>query len=100
MVTTQSAPITFDIPLVRDCGFYPQTLKKSLRSERVLMLALPEMYVQGVSIRKVAVTERLCGSDVFPSQVSQAASLSDEVLEAWSNPPLVKIIYLYLDPIY
>jgi transposase-like protein len=59
-VSTRIAPITFDIPQVREGGFYPQALEKGLRSERALMLALAEMYprtgmyVQGVSTRKVA----------------------------------------------
>jgi transposase-like protein len=57
--------ITFAVPQVREGGFYPSALKKSLRSERVLLIALVEMYVQGVSTRKVKViTEELCGVDV------------------------------------
>jgi len=73
-VTTRMAPITFDVP---------QALEKGLRSERALMLALAEMYVQGVSTRKVAaITERLCGSAVSATQVSRAATLLDEVLES------------------
>jgi transposase-like protein len=64
-VSTRIAPITFDIHQVREGGFYPQALEKGLRSERALMLALAEMYVQGVSTRKVAaITEKLCGSGI------------------------------------
>ena len=100
-VSTRIAPITFDIPQVREGGFYPQALEKGLRSERALMLALAEMYVQGVSTRKVAaITERLCGSEVSSAQVSRASALLDEVLEAWRNRPLGPIIYLYLDAMY
>jgi putative transposase len=100
-VTTRVAPITFDIPQVREGGFYPQALEKGMRSERALMLALAEMYVQGVSTRKVAaVTERLCGSEVSSTQVSRAAAQLDEVLEAWRNRPLETNIYLYLDAMY
>jgi putative transposase len=100
-VTTRVAPITFDIPQVREGGFYPQALEKGLRSERALMLALAEMYVQGVSTRKVAaITERLCGSEISSTQVSKAAALLDEVLEAWRNRPLGTVIYLYLDALY
>lgn len=51
-VSTRIAPITFDIPQVREGGFYPQALEKGLRSERALMLTLAEMYVQGVSTRQ------------------------------------------------
>jgi len=91
-VTTRMAPITFDVP---------QALEKGLRSERALMLALAEMYVQGVSTRKVAaITERLCGSAVSATQVSRAAILLDEVLESWRNRPLGPTVYLYLDARY
>jgi len=72
-----------------------------MRSERALMLALAEMYVQGVSTRKwLRSTERLCGTEISSMQVSRAAALLDEVLEAWRNRPLGTIIYLYLDALY
>ena len=59
------------------------------------------MYVQGVSTRKVAaITERLCGTSVSSTQVSRAAALLDEVLEAWRRRPLGEVIYLYLDARY
>jgi putative transposase len=100
-VGTRIAPVTFDIPQVREGGFYPQALERGLRSERALMLALAEMYVQGVSTRKVtAITERLCGSEISSTQVSRAAAMLDEVLEAWRNRQLGTIIYLYLDAMY
>ena len=100
-VTTRIAPITFDIPQVREGGFYPKALEKGLRSERALMMALAEMYVQGVSTRRVAaITEKLCGSGVSSAQVSRAATMLDEVLEPWRNRPLGAVIYLYLDALY
>jgi transposase-like protein len=72
-VTTRLGKITFDVPQVRQGGFYPQALEKGLRSERALMLALAEMYVQGVSTRKVAaITEQLSGTSVSATQVSLA----------------------------
>ena len=93
--------LTFDVPQVREGGFYPQALEKGLRSERALTLTLAEMYVQGVSTRKVAtVVEQLCGSEVSSSQVSQAAALLDEKLEAWRNSELGEIVYLLLDARY
>jgi transposase-like protein len=59
------------------------------------------MYVQGVSTRKVtAIVEQLCGSSISSSQVSRAAALLDERLEAWRNRPLGEICYLYLDARY
>jgi len=47
-VRTRMGELTFDIPQVREGGFYPQALEKGLRSERALTLTLAEMYVQGV----------------------------------------------------
>ena len=59
-MTTRVGKITFDVPQVRDGGFYPQSLEKGLRSERALKLALAEMYVQGVSTRKVRYLAHPC----------------------------------------
>ena len=52
-VRTRVGEITFAVPQVREGGFYPAALEKGTRSERALTLALAEMYVQGVSTRKV-----------------------------------------------
>jgi len=100
-VSTRMGEIEFDIPQVRHSGFYPQALEKGLRSERALKLALAEMYVQGVSTRKVAaVTEKLCGLEVSSTQVSRAVAELDEQLKAWRNRPLGRYRYLYLDARY
>ena len=100
-VKTRVGEVTFDIPQVREGGFYPQALEKGLRSERALTMALAEMYVQGVSTRKVAaITKKLCGTQVSAAQVSRAAKQLDEVLETWRNRPLGEMVYLYLDARY
>ena len=100
-VRTKVGEVTFDIPQVREGGFYPQALEKGLRSERAFTLALAEMYVQGVSTRKVsAITKRLCGTSVSAAQVSRAAKQLDEVLETWRNRSLGEVVYLYLDARY
>ena len=100
-VKTRVGEVTFEIPQVREGGFYPHSLEKGMRSERALLLTLAEMYVQGVSTRKVAaITERLCGTQISASQVSRAAQQLDEELEAWRNRPLVEVEYLYLDARY
>jgi transposase-like protein len=86
---------------VRQGDFYPNALEKGLRSERALTLTLAEMYVQGVSTRRVAaITEYLCGMSVSSAQVSRAAAKMDEVLKAWRNRAVGNIIYLYLDVRY
>jgi len=100
-MATRLGPITFEVPQVREGGFYPNALEKGLRSERALTQTLAEMYVKGVSTRKVsAIVEQLCGVNVSSSQVSQAAARLDETLEAWRNRPLGEILYLYLDARY
>ena len=100
-VSTRVGNITFDVPQVREGGFYPQSLEKGLRSERALKLALAEMYVQGVSTRKVAsITEKLCGFEVTFMQVSRASALLDEQLTQWRERSLGRMPYLYLDARY
>ena len=100
-VSTRVGKITFSIPQVRDSGFYPSALEKGLRSERALTMTLAEMYVQGVSTRKVKeITEQLCGIEISASQVSRATAQLDQVLQEWRERPLGEIMYLYLDAIY
>lgn len=100
-VKTRIGEITFAVPQVREGGFYPSALEKGLRSERALVTALAEMYVQGVSTRKVkAITEELCGVEVSAMQVSRAAAQLDEVLQEWRERSLDEITYLYLDARY
>lgn len=100
-VKTRLGEITFAIPQVREGGFYPSALEKGMRSERALVIALAEMYVQGVSTRKVkAITEELCGVEITPMQVSRAAARLDTVLQEWRERPLGEIRYLFLDARY
>ncbi len=83
-VKTRMGEITFAVPQVREGGFYPSALEKGLRSERALVTTLAEMYVQGVSTRKVkAITEELCGIEVSAMQVSRAVARLDAVLQEW-----------------
>jgi len=57
--------MTRAVPQTRQGGFYPSALKKGSRTEQALRLALAEMYVQGVSTRKVIeVLQRLVGPEV------------------------------------
>ncbi|CAA9380284.1 MAG: Mobile element protein [uncultured Chloroflexia bacterium] len=98
---TRVGQLTVAVPQVREGGFYPHSLDKGVRSERALKLALAEMYVQGVSTRKVAaITEQLCGFEVSSSQVSRAAADLDAILAAWRERPLGTYRYVYLDARY
>ena len=66
-----------------------------------MTLTVAEMYVQGVSTRKVTkIVEELCGLQVNSTQVSRAAAELDEELAAWRNRPLSEIAYLILDARY
>jgi putative transposase len=52
-ILTRAGPVELRVPKARGIEFYPQSLEKGIRSEKALKLAVAEMYVQGVSTRKV-----------------------------------------------
>jgi transposase-like protein len=101
-VDTRVGPVTFAVPQVRGgLSFYPGALEKGVRSEQALKLALAEMYVQGVSTRKVAaIVEQLCGASVSSTQVSRCAAQLDVELEAWRTRPLGLYPYVLIDARY
>ncbi len=101
-VTGRAGPITFSVPQVRgDTQFYPSALEKGIRSEQALKLALAEMYVQGVSTRKVsAIVEELCGTSVSSTHVSDCARRLDAELQKWRDRPLSSGPYLIFDARY
>lgn len=93
--------IELSIPQVRGLEFYPSCIKKGERSERALKLALAEMYISGVSTRKVArITETLCGFEVSATQVSEATTLLEAQLSDFQNKPLGTYLYVTLDARY
>lgn len=105
-VKTRVGEVELEIPKTRGMSegaspFYPQALERGLRSERALTLAVAEMYVRGVSTRKVTkIVSEMCGLDVTSTQVSRAAALLDDELEAWRNRALEEHAYLVLDARY
>jgi putative transposase len=104
-VRTRVGELQLNVPQVRDTVdgqlFYPSMLEQGIRSERALKLALAEMYVNGVSTRKVAkITREMCGFDVTSTEVSRAAQALDEELEEWRNRPLDRFDFLILDARY
>lgn len=81
--------------------FYPSCIEKGMRSERALKLAIAEMYVKGVSTRRVSdIVEILCGTEVSSSQVSRLAKELDEEITSWKAQPVGQIQYLVLDATY
>lgn len=90
------------MPQVRgQVDFYPSALERGLRSERALTNAIAEMYVQGVSTRRVSeICEKLCGFEVSSADVSRAAGRLDGELEQWRTRPLGRAPWLILDATY
>lgn len=102
-VLTRMGEVSFEVPQVRGAGFYPSALEKGSRTDQAVNLMLAEMYVQGVSTRKVIeVLQRLVGPEVSISstQVSRVTAKLDEGLSAWRERPLGDTPYLVLDARY
>lgn len=98
---TRLGKLHLEIPQTREISFYPTILEKGQRSERALALAIAEMYVNGVSTRRVKrITEELCGLEISSTQVSKLAQILDEELEKFRTRRLGTIKYLYLDARY
>ncbi|MCP4399206.1 MAG: IS256 family transposase, partial [bacterium] len=101
-VKSRLGNLGLQVPQVRDgVEFYPSALEKGERSERALKLAMAEMYIKGVTTRKVSgVLEKLCGLNFSSSDVSRATELLDKELELWRNRPIGRVEYLMLDARY
>jgi len=106
-VRSRVGELALRIPQVRPLpdgepvAFYPRSLERGLRSERALKLAIAEMYVQGVSTRRVTeITRELCGLEITSAQVSRAAAALDAELSAWRERPLGRCAYVLLDARY
>ena len=101
-LATRVGQIDLCVPQVRDgIDFYPSALEKGVRSEQALLLAMAEMYVQGVSTRKVSkIVEELCGHQVSSTQVSACAARLDVELQLWRERPLGNFSYLVMDARY
>jgi putative transposase len=95
---TRVGEINFEMPPVREGGFYPGELEKGLRSVRALVPVLAEMYVQGVSTRKVAaITERLFGTEVSSTRVVRILPNKETCLRLISEEWETGRVYLRID---
>jgi putative transposase len=96
-LTTRVGTIELRVPQDRDGTFSTELFARYRRSEQALVTALMEMYLQGVSTRKVAaITEELCGTAFSKSQVSALVGRLDPELKAWRERPLTAAAYPYL----
>ena len=101
-LTTRVGTMELRVPQDRDGRFSTELFERYQRSEKALVSTLAEMYVQGVSTRKVkAITEELCGHAFSASAISEINKTLDEQLEQFSQRKLEEDYpYLILDARY
>ncbi|ESX84291.1 transposase ISRM5 [Mesorhizobium sp. LNJC405B00] len=101
-LVTRVGVLELRVPQDRAGRFSTELFERYQRSEKALVSALVEMYVQGVSTRKVkAVTEELCGHSFSASTVSEATMRLDEALKAFFTQRVEESYpYLILDARY
>jgi transposase-like protein len=102
-LATSLGKLGLQVPQVRDSSspFKTSLLESGSRVDRALKAAIAEMYLQGVSTRRVTkVVEELCGTQISSTQVSRVTSELDVEFEKWRNRPLEPIAFLILDATY
>jgi transposase-like protein len=101
-LVTRVGKLELRVPQDRDGRFSTELFERYQRSEQALVSTLAEMYVQGVSTRKVkAITEELCGHAFSASAISAINKRLDASLEAFATRPLAEPLpYLILDARY
>jgi transposase-like protein len=102
MLITRVGKLELRVPQDRDGRFSTELFERYQRSERALVAALAEMYVQGVSTRKVkSITEELCGHSFSASSISAINKRLDESLAQFASRRLGEAFpYLILDARY
>jgi len=101
-LVTRVGVLELRVPQDRAGRFSTELFERYQRSEKALVGALAEMYVQGVSTRKVkAITEELCGHGFSASTISEATVRLDGALKAFAERRLEEAYaYLILDARY
>jgi transposase-like protein len=99
---TQAGEVTLQVPRLRNLPFETEIIERYRRRESSVEEALVEMYLAGVSVRRVEdITEALWGTRVSPSTVSQLNQKIYTQIEAWRNRPIEgEHAYVYLDGIW
>ena len=102
ILTTRVGRLELMVPKDREGRFQTELFEKYQRNEKALVLSIAEMYVQGVSTRKVKkITGELCGLEISKSQVSALAKNLDAEVQQWRMRPLTKRYpYLVVDARY
>jgi len=94
---TRVGALTLRVPQTRDGSFSTEIFKRYQRHEQAFVLGIMEMYLSGVSTRKVTkITEELCGVSFSKSTVSQLCTELDARLEAWRSRSLSTKKYPFL----
>ena len=89
ILTTAVGDLTLLVPQDREGTFSTSLFERYQRSDKALVLAIMEMYLKGVSTRKVAdITEKLCGKSFSSQQVSKLARELDAGIADWRGRPL------------
>jgi len=102
-LTTTSGEVTLNMPRLKGVPFETAIIERYRRRESSVEEALIEMYLAGVSVRRVEdITEALWGMKVSPSTVSELNKKAYVHIEDWRNRPLHggKYPYIYVDGIY
>jgi putative transposase len=99
---TQAGPVELKVPRLRTLPLETQIIERYRRRESSVEESLVEMYLAGVSVRRVEdITEALWGERVSPSTVSSLNQKIYEQIEAWRQRPLEgRHAYVYLDGIW
>jgi len=88
---TRVGTLALQVPQTRDGAFYPSILERYQRSEKALVLALAEAYLQGVSTRKMKmITEQLMGKEFSSASISRFSATLDAELEYWRERSFTK----------
>src|SRR5271154_1735126 len=99
---TKAGEVTLQVPRLRKLPFETQIIERYRRRESSVEEALVEMYLAGVSVRRVEdITEALWGTRISPSTVSELNQKIYAQIEAWRNRPLEgEHAYVFLDGIW
>ena len=102
-LTTTSGDVTLNIPRLKGITFATAIIERYRRRESSVEEALIEMYLAGVSVRRMEnITEALWGRKVSPSTISELNKKAYSRIEEWRNRALdgVKYPYVYVDGLY